>query len=78
MAQDSKRKRYIRRLKRENTLQRRYLDIAIKQRNEARIVAAALNAELKKYDDDPFPADEVAENVEGNPGEADKPSQNNG
>lgn len=54
MAQASNHKRYVRRLKRELSQSRRLIDMLIQQRNEARIVASALEEELRKYDPDPF------------------------
>lgn len=78
----SKAKRRLRRLKRENTLTYRGLDLAIKQRDYARMVAAGLEAELKKYTDDPFPEGEdptpiqpteIWEDEGGNPAPEAKP-----
>ena len=51
MPVESKNKRKLRRVRRELTLTRRYLDIALAQRNEARLVAGALEKELRKHDE---------------------------
>ena len=52
MAQDSKRKRYTRRLKRQATLANRMLDFALKQRDAYRSVGQELALELKKKVDE--------------------------
>lgn len=58
MATASRKVRRERRAKRELTLAYKGLDIALRQRDQARMIANALETELKKYTDDPFPADE--------------------
>ena len=50
--------RKARRVKRELTLAYRGLNMARKQRDQARLIATGLNEELKKYTDNPFPEGE--------------------
>ena len=57
MAQASRNVRKIRRIKLERSRAYKALDIAISQRDQARMIAGALEVELKKYTDDPFPED---------------------
>jgi len=58
MAQASKAVRRLRRAKREANQAYKGLDIALKQRDQARMIAGALEQELKKYTSDPFPEGE--------------------
>lgn len=57
MAQASRKLRKLRRIKRERTMAFKGMDIALRQRDQARLIAGALERELKKYTDDPFPED---------------------
>ena len=52
MAQDSKRKRYVRRLKRQATLANRMLDFALRQRDAYRSVGQEIALELQKKVDE--------------------------
>lgn len=56
MATASRAVRKLRRIKRERTIAYKGMDIALRQRDQARLVAIGLEKELKKYTDDPFPA----------------------
>jgi hypothetical protein len=58
MAQTSRRVRKIRRLKRDRSLAYRLLDIALAERNQARMIAAALEKELTKLE---APTEEINE-----------------
>ncbi len=66
MAQTSRKIRKIRRIKRERTLAFRTAAFLLKQRDEARTIAAALETELKKYTDDPFPEGPTEDPVQDN------------
>lgn len=57
MAQTSRKLRKIRRIRRERTLALYMAAQAMKERDQARLIAGALERELKKYTDDPFPED---------------------
>jgi hypothetical protein len=61
MAQASKMQRKLRRFKRERTLAMRMADLAIKQRNQARFIAGALEEQLKKTEAETFKADPLPE-----------------
>lgn len=56
MAQASRKVRKIRRIKRERTLALGMATVALKQRDQARMIAYALEQELKKY----LPAEQAA------------------
>lgn len=49
MARDSRRVRKIRRIKLERSAAYKMLDFALQQRDQARMIAGALEQELKKY-----------------------------
>lgn len=57
MATASRKVRKLRRLKRERTLAYKGMDLALRQRDLSRMISNALEKELKKYTDDPFPED---------------------
>lgn len=59
MAQVSRSVRRARKLKREKSVAYRMMDAAIKQRDQARMIAFALETELKKHD--PKPEVSIAE-----------------
>ena len=50
MARDSRTVRKARRIRRERSLVYKMLNVALAQRDQARMIAAALEQELKKYD----------------------------
>lgn len=50
MAQASRQVRKIRRIKRERTLAYKGMDLALSQRDQARMIASAMEMELKKHE----------------------------